>query len=92
MKEKQKQYREDNKDKTKEYRKQYNEDNKEDIQGKKKQYYKDNKEIFTKYRELNKDKINEKTKCGCGCEVIKYKLKRHQTSKKHIDLMNNQSL
>ena len=63
------------------YIKQYREDNTEITKDKKKIFY-----------EKNKQKINEKVNCLCGCEVNKHHLKRHQTSKKHIDLMNNQSL
>ena len=41
------------------------------------------KKIRTKYVKSSKKKF----KCECGCEVAKYKLKRHQTTKKHNDLM-----
>ncbi len=40
------------------------------------QYYKNNKEI-----------INEKRTCECGCVVCKRSLNRHQQTKKHIELM-----
>ena len=43
------------------------------------------------YRETNKEKINEKIKCDCGCEVLKRALKRHEKTKKHIDLMNEKN-
>ena len=36
----------------------------------------------------NKDEINEKNTCKCGCVVLKRTLKGHQTSKKHMDLIN----
>ena len=29
--------------------------------------------------------------CACGCEILKRCLKTHQTSKKHIELMENQN-
>ena len=77
----QQEYYEENKDTIKLKQNQYREDNADVIKGKKKKYY-----------EKNKQKINEKVNCLCGCEVNKHHLKRHQTSKKHIDFMNNQSL
>jgi len=87
-----KQYNEDNKDKIKKYR----EDNKE----KTKQYYENNKdkikEYQKQYKENNKEILKVRKKelifCSCGYEVNKYSLKRHQTSEKHIHIMNNQSL
>ena len=72
-----KQYREDNKDIINEKMKEYRENNKDTINEKNKQY-----------RENNKDKINEKITCRCGCEVNKKHIARHQTSKKHMDLIN----
>ena len=36
----------------------------------------------------NKDQINEKITCKCGCEVVKHTLKRHERTKKHMDLIN----
>jgi hypothetical protein len=89
-------YRENNKDKRREINQKYYENNKVKIKQIQDQYREDNKEIIKdrklKYYEGNKEKINEKEKCLCGCEVNKRHLKRHQTTKKHIDLMNNQSL
>ena len=56
------------------------------------QYYKDNiakiKNDAKQYYEKNKDQINEKITCKCGCVVLKRTLKEHQTSKKHMDLIN----
>jgi hypothetical protein len=56
------------------------------------QYYKDNiakiKNNAKQYYEKNKDQINEKITCKCGCVVLKRTLKGHQTSKKHMDLIN----
>jgi len=44
------------------------------------------------YYYRNRDDINdrrkEKVKCECGCEVSKQHKKRHQATKKHIDLIN----
>ena len=62
------------------------------VKEKEKIYRETNKEMIKekerKYRETNKEKINEKIKCDCGCEVLKRALKRHEKTKKHIDLMN----
>jgi hypothetical protein len=80
-----KQYREDHKDYYKEYHKKYREENKELFEVMKKKYYQDNKAIV-----LEKQKV--KIICKCSCKVNKSNLKKHETSKKHIDLMNNQSL
>ena len=94
-----KQYYEDNKDKIQEYEKVYRDNNKEKIQEYMKEYNKEyrdnNKERINQenkeYYEKNKTKIlknmKELVNCECGCEVTKSNLKRHQTSKKHIDLM-----
>ena len=95
----QQEYRDDNKDKIKEYNKEYRDDNKdkikqwrdnnkekdkeyrENIKGKKKEYDKE-------YRENIRDKINEKNTCGCGCVIIRNNSKRHERTKKHMDLIN----
>jgi hypothetical protein len=65
--------------------KQYREDNKDKIKQYLQQYYEENKNQISKNQK-------EKVICSCGYDVNKYGLKRHQTTKKHIDLMNNQSL
>jgi hypothetical protein len=95
-----KEYRETNKDRIKDYY----EENKEKILEKMKDYYETNKEKKKEYRETNKEKkkeylkeyyernkekLNEELECECGCKVVKQSLKRHQTSKKHINLMKN---
>ena len=45
------------------------------------------------YREMNKQKINErnaeKVTCECGCVVSNGYLSRHRQSKKHIELMKD---
>jgi len=70
-----------------EYTKEYRETNKEKI----KQYRDDHKDIKREYnkeyRRTNNNEINTKITCKCGCEVSKYKLKRHERNKKHVDLM-----
>jgi hypothetical protein len=80
----------------KEYLKQYYDIHKENISEKGKQYRLDNnekiKEREKKYRKTRKDirkeKVKEKTTCECGCEITKINLKRHQSSKSHLELMN----
>ena len=83
-----KEYYETNKNYYKEYHKEYRDENKEKI----KQYRDDNKdkkkEYNKEYRETNKNEINTKITCQCGCVVTKIHLKRHETTKKHINLMN----
>ena len=50
------------------------------------------KEYERTYREKNKERLKEKKKecmiCECGCRFTKRSIKRHQATKKHIDLMN----
>jgi len=97
-----KEYYEANKHTIQERNKEYRENNKPKIQEKNKEYYESNKpkiqenlelnkEIMKEYnqvyRESNKDKINAKVKCECNCEVVKRHLKRHQSTKKHLDKM-----
>jgi len=92
--EKQKNYREANKDKIAKIQKNYCKNNKEQIAEKKKEYNEANKEQIAenkkKWGEANKEQIAEKRKekaiCDhCGCEIIKFGLKRHQQSKKCIN-------
>ena len=56
-KEKEKQYREKNKEQIKERMKEYRENKKEQITNQKKKYYENNKEHQKKYQETNKEKI-----------------------------------
>ena len=82
-----KQYYDDNKEIIQQYVKEYQETNKEKIKDKKKEYQETNKEKLKEYKKEYYETNKEKMKCECGCEVTKSNLKRHQTSKKHIDLM-----
>ena len=41
------------------------------------------------YRERNKQKINEKIICKCGCEVIKRGLKSLLKTKKHEEMIKD---
>lgn len=50
-------------------------------------YYKENKEYYKEYYEANKDKLNEKITCECGCVITKQHLSAHKKSQKHINLM-----
>ncbi len=98
-----KDYYEDNRERIKNYKEQYYETNKDSIKVKFKQYRDDNidkikqyrddnkdkkKEYNKEYRETNKNKINAKITCKCGCVVTTQNIKRHEINKKHINLMN----
>jgi len=75
-----KDYRESNMEIIKEYR----EKNKEEINRKKREFYKNNLDKI-------KESLKEKIICKCGCEVNKHNSKRHEKTKKHIDLMNEKN-
>jgi len=50
------------------------------------------RESSKEYREANRERLNEKVTCECGCNVTKNHLNRHMQTKKHIELlakMNN---
>jgi len=51
-----------------------------------------NKEYMKEYQETNKEIIKEnkreKVTCSCGCKIVKYDLKRHERTNKHMDLIN----
>ncbi len=98
-----KEYKEDNKEYTKEYNKEYRELNKEyykeyrelhkdKINEYKKDWYNNNKlqikEKKKEYYEKNKDIIDQKIKCDCGAYIIKRGLKRHKKSKKCINILS----
>lgn len=62
--------------------------------------YEEMKELQQKYRDENRDLINQKQRkyieqnkesiiCECGCEISKRNKARHIQSQKHIKLMNN---
>ena len=91
-KEYEKQYREDNKEtiqeyyetnkeKLQEYKKEYQENNKEKIQEYDKEYYETHKDMI-------RERINAKITCKCGSVIIRNSIKRHETTKKHINLIN----
>ena len=91
-KEYEKQYREDiketiqeyyetNKEKLQEYKKEYQENNKEKIQEYDKEYYETHKDMI-------RERINSKITCKCGSVIIRNSIKRHETTKKYINLMN----
>ena len=63
----------------------YREKNKLSIKARDKEYRENNKDKIKEYRDKYKEKVN----CDCGCEVNKQQIRRHQTTKKHIDLMKN---
>ena len=78
-----------------EKQKEYNKQNADRIKNYQAEYYKKNKERLDKircdYREENAEKIKkqQKTKvmCECGTWVANAGLKRHQKTKKHLNLM-----
>ena len=82
---------------SKQYYKVYKELNKIDLQAKKKKYREENRislnEKLKDYYKINKhsvlEKCKEKIECECGCEITKTFLKKHQATKKHIDLIKN---
>ena len=87
---------EDNKEKLSTYNKGYYQHNKENIIDRMKEYRDKNREKirekdnekYSKYKEIISEQRKEKTLCLCGCEVVKRQLKRHQQTKKHLDLIN----
>jgi hypothetical protein len=95
VKEYNKQYRDNNKEKIKDYKKNYRIDNKETINEYNKQYRIDNKETIKDYKNQyyndNKDKISEKAlekvTCECGCMCTRASIARHRKTKKHIQRM-----
>ena len=76
---------------------QYYQDNKEYIDNRNKLYREKNKEMINKYhKQYRNDSENKQRKkqlesqpitCECGCIITKNKLKRHQNSQKHLNLM-----
>ena len=66
--------------------KEYHNDNREHIKEHKKQYHEHNKEYFKEYSKAHN---GEKITCECGCMIARGQLRRHQRSKKHIELMND---
>jgi hypothetical protein len=80
-KEKIQEYYENNKEKLQERMKEYRENNKEKIQEYGKEYYETNKDMIRK-------RINAKTTCKYGTVIIRNSIKQHETTKKHINLMN----
>ena len=75
-------YNQMNKDKQYERKKMYRETNKEKVTQHKKEYYENNKNIL-----LQKQK--EKIKCGCGTELRKSDLKRHERTLKHKNYISD---
>ena len=65
-----------------EHKKEYNKNNVERISEKNKEYYEKNKQNIL-------EKHKEKILCGCGCEITKSFLKKHQLSTKHLNLIKN---
>jgi hypothetical protein len=64
----------------KNYHFEYRQKNKELIIERNKKYMANNKELII-------EKGKEKVTCECGCEICKRQLKRHQKTKKHLEMM-----
>ena len=85
------QYYEQNKDEILEKYKQYYEQNKDEKLEKAKQYYEQKKDIIREkqkqYHEKNKEKIqarmSTKITCGCGVEIRKADIRKHERTKRH---------
>ena len=77
-------YYEKNKDTICEQKKGYREKNKDIIRTKEREHYEANKEIVL-------EKAKEKVTCVCGCVINKCHLARHKQSKKHLDLLAQQT-
>jgi hypothetical protein len=99
-KEKEKEWREKNKEEIKQKQKEYVENNKEKVLAKKAEYneaHKEHKNQYMKERyQLKKEEIKNKVKeyrdnnkekinCDCGSCIFKYNLNDHLKTKKHID-------
>jgi hypothetical protein len=77
LKEKRKEWENNNKDSIKEYQDYYREQNREK-----------NIKYARNYYDLNKGKILEKITCDCGCILARKNLKKHKQSKTHLHLIN----
>jgi hypothetical protein len=87
IKEVKKKYRDNNLDKTKEVKKKYYEINKNKILDKMKEYYKINKTKMKECYETNKNEINDKIVCDCGCFINRSHISRHKKTQKHLNLL-----
>ena len=95
MKEKQREWRENNRERKQDINRQYRENNKEKVSEPRKQWYENNKDKIKpkgkEYRENNKYLIQEQTSvkvfCECGCELRKGDIPRHKKTDKHKRLM-----
>jgi hypothetical protein len=78
-----KKYYEENKEKIQEYKKKWCEENKEIIKQKKKQYYEENKDKKKEYDKIYREMKKEIIHCPCGGTYNKPKQKRHDETQKH---------
>jgi len=78
-----------------EYNKMYWITNKNEIKEKNKNYRQEHKEEIQKYnkqRYINdKELLQEKITCSCGCSLTKFSLLKHQKTQKHIKLIESVS-
>ena len=80
-----KEWYQDNRDKMLEYKRQYRINNQDEILEYNKQYYQNNQEKIANYN-------SQKITCECGCISSRGKITRHKRSKKHKQIMDNQTL
>jgi|688.fasta_scaffold12271_12 hypothetical protein len=84
-------------EKLKQYQKQYYKDNKEKMKIAGNLHYKNNKEHclerMKQYREVKKDELNEKKlekiQCDCGALISRSNMATHKKSNKHIKALPN---
>ena len=87
-------YREEHKEEYKSNHQKYYLKNCEELKQKAMDYRKENHDIIKEQYHNSylkrKDKLKEKIKCECGCEVTQSSLNCHKQTKKHINLLNHQ--
>lgn len=84
-----KRYVENNREKVLKQKAEYNEKNREYKNDYMKERYQQKKEQILEYEKQRREKNNEKITCECGSCVVKYKLKDHLKTKKHIDYISS---
>ncbi len=72
-----KEWKIDNKEHVKQYNDQYRIESTKHI-----------KQYNDQHRKLNRNKINEKIPCDCGCLISRGHISRHTQTKKHKDYIN----
>jgi len=83
-------WRKNNQEKYNAYQKTYRENNQETVIAYRKQHYQDNKDYYKSRSKISRDKIMENKEiyqCECGSTMLKYNLRHHIKTKKHIKFM-----